>query len=326
MPTTLLLGFTLLFQAPAAGGATDAVARAEELLDAEQAAPAAELLDDILGRDPDNVRALLLRSTSRFLLGMRDGGETDLRRCLELDPSQRQAWLNLGALELSKRNNEAAYESFIEAQRLDPRAPDNAINLGAVLLLLDRLEEASKNFEQHVRNEAGSGDAFYLVATNYAMAGYSALALRHLAEAMQADEKTRLRVRTDTNFQDLARTDGFRRLMETDSFVPAPGSYITRHQFDVPYAATDTRLLNATLDALGTLRIPYDRRVEMTPRWALIWADMRIKLRRDPGSGRGIVETSAPAAGFNPQTWRQRNDDLYAAIIRALTNYGRRVP
>ena len=324
MPSTLLLAFALLLQTPAVSEPTDVVARAEELLDAEQAEPAAALLDSVLSRDPDNVRALLLRSTSRFLLGMRDLGEADLRRCLELDPSQRQAWLNLGALELSDRNNEAALENFLEAEKLDPSAPDNAINLGAVLLLLDRLEEASGNFEQHIRSEAGSGDAFYLVATNYAMAGYSALALRHLAEAIGADEKNRLRVRTDPNFEDLARTDGFIRLMETDSFVPAPGSYITRHQFDVPYATTDTRLLNATLDALNALRIPYDRRVEVNPRWALIRADMRIKLRRDPGSGRGIVETTAPAAGFNPQTWRQRNDDLYAAITRALTRYGRR--
>ncbi|MDX1382475.1 MAG: tetratricopeptide repeat protein [Thermoanaerobaculia bacterium] len=317
----LLFGLLLLAQS---SGNAETLARAEELLDANQAAPATLLLDSVLDREPKNVRALLLRSTARFLQGQIAEGEADLRRCLELDPKQRQAWLNLGALELSNRDYEEALAAFEKARDLDPSAPDNAINLGAVLLLLDRLEEASEKFEEHIANEGGSGDAYYLVATNYAMAGYSALALRHLAGALQADEKTRLQVRADPNFTDLAKTEGFQQLMETDTFVPAPGSYITRHAFDVPYAATDSRLLNATLDALGTLQIPYDRRVEVTPGWALIWADMRIKISRDPATGRGLVEATAVPAAFNPTTWRERNDALRAAIEQALATYGRR--
>ena len=323
MSYSLLLGLALLLQQPSDSGAV-ALATAEELLDENQAAPAAQLLDGVLARDPDNAKAYLLRSTARFHLGLIDEGEVDLRRSLELDPKLRQAWLNLGALHLSKRDHEAALESFRQAQQLDRSAPDNAINLGAVLLLLDRLEEASASFEEHIANEGGSGDAYYLVATNYAMAGYSALALRHLAEAMRADEKIRLRVRTDTNFVDLASTEDFRQLMQRDGFVLEPGSYITRHEFNAPYADTDTRLLNATLDALNELRIPYDQRVEATAQWALIWADFRIKVTRDASSGRGIVEASAPAATFNPQAWRERNDAFYAAITKALGNYRRR--
>lgn len=319
---SLLIGLALLLQ-PASDSAV-ALATAEELLDANQPGPAAQLLDGVLVREPGNAKAFLLRSTARFLLGTIDEGEADLRRSLELDPLLRQGWINLGALHLSRRDYDAALEGFLRAQRLDPQAADNAINLGAVLLLLDRLEEASTQFEEHIRNEGGSDDAYYLVSTNYAMAGYSALALRHLAEAIQANEKVRLRVRTDANFVDLARTDEFRQLMQRDDFVPAPGSYITRHEFNVPYAETDTRLLNATLDALAALRIPHDRRVESTARWTLIWADIRIKIFRDPATGRGIVEASSPAASFNPQTWRQRNDALFDAITQALTNYGRR--
>jgi tetratricopeptide (TPR) repeat protein len=225
---------------------------------------------------------------------------------------------------MSTRNYEAAHEHLVAARDLDPAASDNHLNLGAVLLLMGRLEEASASFTRHLEQEQGDGEAYYLVATNYAMAGYSALALGHLAQAITADEKIRLRVRSDVNFEEIARGAAFRELIERDSFVPAPGSLRARREFSVPYATTETSLLNATIDALEELRVPFDRRVEVTPGWALIWADIRVKVTRDPASGRGVVEATAPPATFSPQTWRTRTDELFATIDRALLTYRRK--
>ena len=208
--------------AAAAGQPADSLARAAELIDAGKPTEAIVLLDERLRR-AEEPRALLLRSTARFLLGELEPGEKDLRRALELDPSQRQGWLNLAALELASVHYDAAYQAFLRAETLDPKAPDNDVNLGAALLYLGRLEEASARFERYLGAQPTSGEAYYLVATNYAAAGYAALALRHLTDAIHRDEKTRLRARTDPNFSQIATTPEYQRLLATDLFVAAPG-------------------------------------------------------------------------------------------------------
>ena len=278
---------------PATGAAaTDSIARAAELIDAGKPTEAIKILDERLQRG-EEARALFLRSTARFLLGEMQTGEQDLRRSLELDPNHRQGWLNLAALELVSVRYDAAYRAFLQAEALDPAAADNDVNLGAALLFLGKLEEASKRFEHYLAAQPNSGDAFYLVATNYAAAGYSALALRYLTDAIRRDEKTRLRARTDRNFAQIASTPDYQRLLAADLYVFAPGALLAKEAIEAPYSETDTRVVNAVLDALGALRIPHDRRVELTPEWALVWADVRIKIVRQ-GAEQSVLEISAP--------------------------------
>jgi tetratricopeptide (TPR) repeat protein len=305
--------------AAAAGQPADSLARAAELIDAGKPTEAIVLLDERLRRD-EEPRALLLRSTARFLLGELEPGEKDLRRALELDPSQRQGWLNLAALELASVHYDAAYQALLRAETLDPKAPDNDVNLGAALLFLGRLEEASARFERYLAAQPTSGDAYYLVATNYASAGYAALALRHLTDAIRRDEKTRLRARTDPNFSQIATTPDYQSLLATDLFVTAPGSLQAREVMDAPYSDTETRVVNAILDALGAMRVPFDRRVEVTPEWALVWADVRIKILRQ-GTAQSVVEVSAPPASFTPQTFQARVDALFGQTRALLLSY-----
>jgi tetratricopeptide (TPR) repeat protein len=306
--------------AAAAGQApADALARAAELIDAGNPSEAITLLDARL-RQSEEPRALLLRSTARFLLGELDPGEKDLRRALELDPSQRQGWLNLAALELASKHYEPAYQAFLRAETLDPKAPDNDVNLGATLLFLGRLEDASARFERYLAAQPNSGDAYYLVATNYAASGYSALALRHLTDAIRRDEKTRLKARTDPNFSQIAVTPDYQRLLATDIFVPPPGSLQASDVIAAPYSDSDTRVVSAILDALGALHIPFDRRVEVTPEWALVWADMRIKVRRQTAD-QTVIEVSAPPASFTPQAFEQRTRTLFNRARAVILSY-----
>jgi tetratricopeptide (TPR) repeat protein len=317
-PSLVVLSL-LLLAGDARAQPADSLARAAELLDAGKVAEAVTLLDAHLARREDPP-ALLLRSTARFILGEMESGEQDLRRSLELDPAQRQGWLNLAALELASGRHEAALQAFLRAETLDPEASDNDVNLGAVLLYLGRLEEASTRFERYLARQPASGGANYLVATNYASAGYAALALRYLADAIRLDEKTRLQARTDANFAQIAASPDYQRLLATDLFVPAPGSLQTSRAFPVAYEATNPRLVNAILDALGALKVPFDRRVEVTPEWALVWADVRIKVRRD-GPGRSVVEVSAPPASFTPQSFGKKVEALFGRAELALLRY-----
>ena len=308
-----LLGFC--YPVAAFAQAQQPLARASELIDAGKPAEAIKLLDERLSRG-EEPQALFLRSTARFLLGEMQSGEQDLRRSLELDPKQRQAWLNLAALELVSVRYDAAYEAFLRAEALDPEAADNDVNIGAALLFLGKLEDASKRFEHYLAAQPESGEAYYLVATNYAAAGYSALALRYLTDAIRRDEKTRLRARTDRNFSQIATTPDYQRLLATDLFVFAPGALLAKETIDAPYSETDTRVVNAVLDALAAMRVPHDRRVELTSEWALVWADVRIKIVRH-GAAQSVLEISAPPASFTPQAFKSRASAL-AGRTRAL--------
>lgn len=327
-PSSVALLLALLLISPlasrAAAGrpaaAAPSVAQVQELLDAGRAEEALRALEPLLRAEPKNAAALLQRSTAEFLLGDVAKGSADLQLALQIDPRQRQGWLNLVALRLSEKKYDEAYAAMLRARDLAPQAPENDLNLGAIELLQGRLPDAAAHFESYLRHNAGSGDASYLVATNYAMAGYAALATQHLQRAIAIDERERLRARTDPNFSALASHPPFQRLLDTDSYVPPPGSYQARRVYGVPYDAADGRLLEAVLDALQLGKQPFDPQVEVTPAWALVRGEMRIKLTPSPEGG--VVELTAPPERLTPVEWQARSERLLRDIATRLAIRG----
>jgi len=294
------------------------LAEARELLDAERPGEAMQHLDAHLDRDPKNAEALLLRSTAHIMLGDFEAGRSDLERALELDPQERQAWLNLGAMEIAEQKWDAALDAFGKAEALDPDAPENHLNIGAVLLLKGELKPASDRFAAYLGRSGGkNSQGYYLVATNYALAGYAALAVEHLKQAISLEERLRLQARTDPNFRGLRDRPELQRLMSTDNWRPKPGAYTAARTFDQGYEKGQGPLLKAVLDTLQLGAIPFDSRVEVTSEWALIWGEMRIKVTQGE-EGRGRVEVSAEADQLTPTEWRERVQTLFEGIQRRL--------
>ena len=303
-----------------AGSATaatsDGPAAARELIEAGQPAAAAAFLDSWLQANPKDAGALLERSTARFILGEMETGRRDLERALKLDPALRQGWLNRAALDLADGNQAAALEAFRRAEALDPSASDNSLNIGAVLLLQGNLDEASQRFGDYLAAHAGTADASYLVASNYAMAGYVGLSLGHLRRAIGLDERSRLRARNDPNFAGLAESTQFQELLLTDGYTPPPGAHRATQRFEASYDTAQGPLLGAVLDALQISGQPYDPRIEVNPDWALVWSDMRIKISALAAGGQ--VELSAPAERFTPAQWQQKSETLLRQIVVQL--------
>lgn len=304
---------------PAAPDRAAAVAKAQELVDAERPEEALALLEPLLEQHPSDAQALLLRSTARFMLGEFEAGRADLDRALELDPNQRRAWLNRAALDLAGKDYAGALEAFRRAETLDPRAPDNDLNIGAVLLLQGELRPASERFAEYLEANPRSADAFYLVATNYAVAGYEALAIEHLRRAVDLDELARLRARTDPNFVDLEDNPRFTSLLNVDTYRPPEGAYTAAQTFDVPYDPEAGALLDAVVYTLQLAGRPFDPRVEVTGAWAVVRGDFRVKISNTLGN-KGLVQVSAPAEAFTPAEWRARTEELFRGIqIRLVT-------
>jgi len=304
---------------------TESLARAQELLDGGDADGALEILDPLVEKKPPSAEAFLLRSTALFMIGDVKQGTKDLDRSLKIDPRLRQAWLNKAALDLSERRYADSLAALERAKQLDPTAPDNDLNIGAVQLLQGRLQEASGHFRSYLERNSTSTDAYYLVATNYAMAGYAGPAIEHLRRAIVLDERTRLRARTDPNFRELESNTRFQQILNTDSYQIPPGSYQRLVQVETPFGGTDSLLLRAVLDALQFSNQPFDRRVEVTPDWALIWGEMRIKISNNPQS-KGQIQLTAAADEYTPAQWQQQTDGLVKEITVRLTSRGRSLP
>jgi tetratricopeptide (TPR) repeat protein len=325
-PALLLLLVLPVLPVGTAGGASDpaaaTLARAQELIDAGRPEEAAAALRALCEGEAPDPQALLLRSTALLMAGEMEAGRRDLDRALELAPDLRQGWLNRAALDLAEGRHDSALAALRRAQELDPGAADNDLNLGAVLVLTGDLPAASEHFARYVASNPGSAEALYLVATNYGLAGYHALALEHLRQSVALDERMRLRARTDANFSDLAATAAFATLLETDAYRPPPGAYQARRAFPVPYAADDTRLLGAVLDGLRLAGVPADPQVEVASGWALLWGELRVKVSNDDQSA-GIVEVTAPAERMTPAQWHERTDRLFQAIAARLAQLSR---
>ena len=313
----LLLSLAVLVLGPALSAGQrhdDLLARAEGLIEEGQPAAAIEVLDTHLAKQKRSARGFLLRSTALFMTGELERGTADLDRALDLDPTLRQGWLNRAALELSEQRYEEALGAFERARQLDPTALDNDLNLGATLLLLGRVPEATGHFERYVEATGASTEALLLIAKNYALAGYQALALDHLRRAIRSDERTRLLARTDPAFEDLVASREYLELLATDAYQAPAGAFEATETYDTPYETAQGKLLGAVVDALRALRMPFDPRIEVTDTWALIWSDLRIKVAIADGTSKGSVTVTAPPGSFTPTDWKRMTGDLFQRI------------
>jgi hypothetical protein len=188
-----------------------------------------------------------------------------------------------------------------------------------VLLLQGKLQAASGRFESYLKKQPGIADASYLVASNYAAAGYAALAVANLRHAIELDERSRLRSRTDPNFTGLSNDPHYQEILATDSYRPPAAGHIATRTYDTPYDPADGTLLSSVVEAMQLAGERFDPRVETTPDWALIEGDMRIKVSRG-ADGKGVVQASAPFERMPITDWQRRTAKLFQQIAVQLYN------
>jgi tetratricopeptide (TPR) repeat protein len=296
----------LLLTAPLFGADLNVVQR---LLDSGNGEDALTLLEPHLRANPKDARAMLQRSTAYLLMGQLDQGRRDLKRALELDPRQRQAWLNQAGIDIAEQRWKDAIASLERARELDPNAADNDLNIGAVRVLSGDLTGATEDFRAYLSKAGADPEAYLLVATNYAVAGYAGPAVEVLRRAIAIDEKARRAVRADPRFASLAGNPAFAELLETDSYQLPAGSHQVTHRFKARYDGGRGTLLKAVLDVLQRRGERFDPTVEVAQRWALVWSRVRIKVR-DEGTDQGAIDISALPAAMSAAEFTQLSTAL----------------
>jgi len=318
LPRRALLVLLLLAPLAAplrAAAKDDSAARltaAQAKIDQGDPQSALELLDPLVKKQPKLAQAYLLRSTARLMLDQ-PGGKEDLDKALQLDPTLRQAWLNRAGLAVAEKRYDAALADLQKARELQPNDPNALLNIGAVQLLQGKLDEASRTLESYLGARPGDAQASYMVARNYALAGYAGLALQNLQQAIALDERIRAAARGDANFADLLSNPRFQQLLAADTYKPPAGAYRVARSYKGAYAGGRGPLLNATMDALNATGEPIQPQVEVTEDFALLWGAMRIKLSDTPAGG--TVELTATPDAMTAADWQQRSTRLLESIL-----------
>jgi len=93
-------------------------AEAVQLMKADRAADAVELLGEVTEMDPTLSRARLAKGTCQWLLGRNEPAERDFRSYLESEPTDAFAWRLRGLNQVDARENPAAIASYRKAAQL----------------------------------------------------------------------------------------------------------------------------------------------------------------------------------------------------------------
>jgi tetratricopeptide (TPR) repeat protein len=113
------------------------------------------------------------------------------RRVLALDPGYLKAYDNMGLSYEALGRNDEALQSYQDALRLNrergARSPWPSLNLGILLMRLNRFEEAEPLFRESAREDARFAAAHYQLGLVLEKKGQAAAAIAALSQAAELD-------------------------------------------------------------------------------------------------------------------------------------------
>jgi protein O-GlcNAc transferase len=126
----------------------DAIRRAEALLLAGEAGPAAALLDAARRRFPDNPLVLARLGDAAQMAGNLSEAVATYQAALQRDETNAEAWYGLGCAQLAQRAYGAAATALGRAVALQPGAAGARYNLGRSLFELGEVDAAARCFRR----------------------------------------------------------------------------------------------------------------------------------------------------------------------------------
>lgn len=132
---------------------------------------AQQMLNELLAREPRNVRALALKSRWQLRAKDIDGAMTTGVAATEADPVSAEAHLALAHAQMAKGQDEVAIKSFHEVLRLNPRVIAAQVMLSRLQLRAGNAAAAVELAEQAKRQQPQSPEVQYTLARGLLMQG-----------------------------------------------------------------------------------------------------------------------------------------------------------
>ena len=106
---------------PAPAQPASSVAQATRLVEQGSTAKAIQVLDEVVAKDPSNIKALILRGRVRESLGQFEAATADYDRWVELAKEDSAAWQQRGTARFKGGDARGSIEDFDRAIELNPR-------------------------------------------------------------------------------------------------------------------------------------------------------------------------------------------------------------
>jgi tetratricopeptide (TPR) repeat protein len=139
-------------------------------------ADAIDLIEVLLADRPDWPEALLLRGKILFELGRKIEAAHTLRRCIELDPANAEAFFALGLTFRHLRKFEDAIGCLQAALRRNPHDDEARFVLANVHFAEGQLDEAIAQYQALIQRQPDHVDAHFNLAKAAEEAGQNGLA------------------------------------------------------------------------------------------------------------------------------------------------------
>jgi tetratricopeptide (TPR) repeat protein len=140
--------------------------------------------------NPQNVAPLLELAAMEAGMRKNEDARQDILQILGVEPNNAKAHLLLGQVSLQERNYETALKEFLRAQELAPNDPWALTQVGNANVLLNRLAEAAKSYEQAIAANSSFLVAYLDLADVYRRQGDSKSQLATLERAVQNNQKS----------------------------------------------------------------------------------------------------------------------------------------
>lgn len=147
--------------------------RADVALIFERRAAAIDAYREMAARDPANEFAPIMLGNLLADAGDHRGATAELRRLTEINPSNADAWFNLGFLHDKVDELDDAERCFRRAVQLKPSLDRAWYGLALVLIRNGRLSEAVDALKQNVRLQPYSPYGYYQLGMTYHHLGRS---------------------------------------------------------------------------------------------------------------------------------------------------------
>ena len=139
---------------PAPTPPASSVTRAASLVELGNTAEAIKVLDEVVAKDPSNIKALRLRGRVRESLGQVEAAMADYDRWVKLASEDSAAWQERGSARFKAGNVRGSIEDFDRAIELNPRLEQRHWQRGLSYYYDGRFREGAKQFELYQTYDA----------------------------------------------------------------------------------------------------------------------------------------------------------------------------
>jgi tetratricopeptide (TPR) repeat protein len=255
---------------------------------------AIEGLDRVISREPDNLKARLLRADGLRASGRYSESRKEILYILQRRPQDRDALLALGSLGIAEHKFNDAEKTFDRLRESEPKDVRALAGLAEVYSSRLQFDRSMALLSKQLQQSPNVSEIHYLLATTAIRAGRYDVAIDQLQRVLSSD--------SDNLAAQLRLGDVYRLNGEPDKAISA----YKRAEQMAPNDLQPTFSLALTLDSAGRFdeaKARYARVISVEPKNA--WALNKLALLLAENGGNldealGLAQRAAREPGFDP--------------------------